>query len=116
MGITNDVINSIRKSSVFVLPSPSEGFSLALGEAMSLGLPCIGFKSAASINELIIDGFNGYLSDDGSDNLSNTLERIIIDDETRKKMGYNAVIVAKNYYPDIIFKCWEKVINNINNQ
>lgn len=116
MGITNDAINSIRKSSVFVLPSPSEGFSLALGEAMSLGIPCIGFKSAASINELIIDGFNGYLSDDGADNLSSTLERILIDDEARQNMGNNAISVAKNYYPDIIYGYWENVINNMYNQ
>ena len=116
MGITNDAINSIRKSSVFVLPSPSEGFSLALGEAMSLGIPCIGFKSAASINELIIDGFNGYLSDDGADNLSSTLEHIIIDDEARQNMGNNAISVAKNYYPDIIYGYWENVINNMYNQ
>jgi glycosyltransferase involved in cell wall biosynthesis len=47
---------------VFVFPSALEGFGLALGEAMSCGLPVVA-SDRGSIPELVVDGEGGFLCD-----------------------------------------------------
>ena len=59
MGTTTDVPSVLVKSDIFAFPSAYEGFGLSLGEAMSMGLPAIGYKSCSAVNELIIDGETG---------------------------------------------------------
>lgn len=41
------------------------GLCIALGDALSLGISSIGFKSCTGVNELIKDNYNRYLEDDG---------------------------------------------------
>ena len=55
----------VSNASVCAFPSKYEGFPLALTEAMSAGLPCVGFKSCTGVNGLIVDGENGFLVEDG---------------------------------------------------
>lgn len=45
----------------FAFPSAYEGFGLSLAEAMSMGLPAVGYKSCSAVNELIVDGKNGFV-------------------------------------------------------
>ena len=55
-------LNSLlHESSIYVMTSYTESFGIVLIEAMSHGIPCIAFTSAEGANDLIIDGFNGYL-------------------------------------------------------
>jgi glycosyltransferase involved in cell wall biosynthesis len=49
---------------VFVFPSAMEGFGLAIGEAMSSGLPVVA-SNRGSIPELLADGEGGFLCDPG---------------------------------------------------
>lgn len=44
MGFTDNPIQKLSEADIFVFPSKYEGFGLALVEAMSVGLPCIGLK------------------------------------------------------------------------
>jgi glycosyltransferase involved in cell wall biosynthesis len=47
---------------VFVFPSAMEGFGLAIGEAMSSGLPVVA-SNRGSIPEVLVDGEGGFLCD-----------------------------------------------------
>jgi glycosyltransferase involved in cell wall biosynthesis len=49
---------------VFLFPSAMEGFGLAIGEAMSSGLPVVA-SNRGSIPELLADGEGGFLCDPG---------------------------------------------------
>ncbi|MFA4991126.1 MAG: glycosyltransferase [Candidatus Omnitrophota bacterium] len=58
LGNVGNIADYLSASDVFVLPSFSEGFSLALMEAMLFGLPCI-VTDVGGNARLIKDGFNG---------------------------------------------------------
>jgi glycosyltransferase involved in cell wall biosynthesis len=60
--IPNNMLPEIYKSyKFFILGSLWEGMPKALLEAMSTGLVCIG-TDTRGINEVIVDGYNGFLS------------------------------------------------------
>lgn len=113
MGKTSDVPSKLQKASVFAFPSVFEGFGLGLAEAMSMGLAVIGFKSCPAVNELIVDGVNGILCEDGVDNLSNVLEKLINDEGLRKSYGSRAREDMLQYGAHNIFREWEILLKNI---
>lgn len=63
MGITKDPIETYKNYDFSVITSEFEGFGIGLAEALSMGLPSIGLKGCSGVNELIIDGYNGFLCD-----------------------------------------------------
>lgn len=110
-GTTNNVYEELKMASVFAFPSAFEGFSLALTEAMSVGLPCIGYKSSPSVNELILDGKNGILCEDGIEPFADALKELMRDYDKRTLYGKQAKEDMKNYAPEFIWDKWEKLIN-----
>ena len=109
-GTTNNIYEKLQHASIFAFPSAYEGFSLALTEAMSVGLPCIGFKTSPSVNELIKDGETGILCEDTIDALSDALKELMDDEEKRKKYGQQAKYGVAKYSPKIIWDEWENLI------
>ena len=86
---------------------------LALIEAMAAGLPAVGYKSCPSVNELIIDGYNGFLCEDGINDFAEKLQILMSDLELRKKMGNNARETMKKFAPEKIWNQWELLINKV---
>ena len=60
LGSSENVVEVLKRSDVFVLPSRSEGFSNALVEAMACGLPCVATRVGGNA-EAIEDGVSGFL-------------------------------------------------------
>ena len=112
-GATNNVLNVYNKAAIFAFPSAYEGFALALTEAMSAGLPAVGCKSCPAVNELIKDGENGFLCENGVDAFAQALEKLMSDEELREKMGKAAKEDMKQYAPDKIWDMWEKLIEQV---
>ena len=52
----------LAKADLFILPSISEGFGIAVIEAMQLGIPCL-CTNVGGIPEFMIDDINGWLFD-----------------------------------------------------
>lgn len=111
-GTTNNVPEVLRNADVYAFPSAYEGFPLALGEAMSAGLPAIGFKSCPAVNEIIIDGKTGVLCDDGVESLANGLESLLKDKTLRAQMGKKAKSEMKNFAPEKIWDTWENLLSD----
>ncbi len=111
-GYNKDVQALYRTADIHAFPSLVEGFSLALADGMACGLPSLGFKEALSVNEVIVDGHNGFLADD-LDDFTAKLRKLMEDKSLRIKLGKNAVEDMKNYTPEVIIGKWENLINSL---
>lgn len=109
-GVSNDILGVYRSSDVFVSTSALEGFPMALTEAMSYGLPVIGFDRCTAVKEVI--GENGMLFADERE-LVIALKSLMSDKEKRCKMGENAHVAMKKYSPQHIWDRWNDCIKEI---
>ncbi|HEX5446955.1 MAG TPA: glycosyltransferase family 4 protein, partial [Pirellulales bacterium] len=102
-GQINDVPSAHRRASVFVLPSPSEGCSNALLEAMASGLCPVVTRVPGNI-DVVRDGRNGLLFDhDDDEQLAAALARVLDDASLRGRLSAAArqQIVERHNLDDI---------------
>lgn len=86
-GPTENVFGALKASSVFCLPSRSEGLSNALLEAMACSVPCVATSVGGNL-ELIESGTNGILvpvEDDAA--MASAILSILRDPTAGKRMG-----------------------------
>ena len=112
-GNTSDIVSVYRRAGIFAFPSAYEGFSLAMTEAMSAGIPAVGYKSCPAVNEIIRDGETGFLVDDGADPLAEALARLMEDENLRRQMGAAAKEDMKQYAAENIWNQWEKLMTDL---
>ena len=112
-GTTNNVKDVLAKGDVLAFPSAYEGFSLALTEAMSMGLPAVGYKNCSGLNELIRNGVSGFLCDDGVDNFADKLKTLMENQELRVQMGQAARESMKPYNAKKIWDTWEILLRKV---
>ncbi len=98
LGQRDDIPDLLAALDIFVLPSHSEGVSLALLEAMAAGLPVIATR-VGGLPEVVTDGDNGLLIPaKDPEALSQALERLLADPALAKKLGENARRDVENNY------------------
>lgn len=110
-GTTNEINSVLMNSDIFAFPSAYEGFGLSLGEAMSAGLPCVGFKTCSAVNELIVDNETGILCDDGVMGFAEGLKKLMQDQEKRIILGTAAKEEMKKFAAEKIWDEWDRLIN-----
>lgn len=89
-GHSTDIVAELGKMDVFVLPSRSEGYSLALLEALQAGLPVVSTRVGIA-PEVVIDGVNGLLVDrDDAEGLAAALRRTGADGALRERLAAGA--------------------------
>jgi glycosyltransferase involved in cell wall biosynthesis len=114
MPATKDIAEEFSKSSIYVMSSRYEGFGLVLAEAMSCGLPCISFDCPYGPREIITDGEDGFLAEDGNiEDLAKKIERLMSNVELRKNMGTKAIQNISRYKPETIMAQWINLFNSI---
>ena len=82
-------------------------------EAMSMGLPVVGFRSAPAVNELVKDGENGILCDDGAESYSQGLARLMSDQTLRAQMGQQARDSVQAYSASSIWQQWLDLMEQV---
>jgi glycosyltransferase involved in cell wall biosynthesis len=90
LGSRQDVPDLLQAMDIFVLPSYSEGVSLALLEAMGAGLPVIA-TAVGGTPEAVTEGVTGLLIPPrDAAALAGALERLLSDPDLAKKLGEKA--------------------------
>lgn len=99
----SELPHELSKSSIFVLPSLSEGNPKALLEAMACGLPSVG-TNVFGIREVISSGENGILCGTDASSIKNAFQELLGNEMLRKKLGDQArnEIVEKYSMPHIL--------------
>lgn len=114
-GFTPNPIEELKKADIFVFPSRHEGFPLALGEAMSVGLPSIGLADCSGVNQMIVNEENGFLAKEEME-VERYLEMLMSNPELRQKMGQKANEFAKNFSPEKITLQWKHLVEEVMNE
>ncbi|WP_094178782.1 glycosyltransferase [Flavobacterium psychrophilum] len=114
-GFTPNPIEELKKSDLFIFPSKYEGFPLALAEAMSVGLPVVGFSNCSGVNELIIDNQSGFLCN-SNEHMQNNIEKLILDSELRKKFGLVGHNQMLAYTEKLVTEKWKSLIDTVYNK
>jgi glycosyltransferase involved in cell wall biosynthesis len=97
------LIEALHAATVFVLPSHAEGLPVALLEAMSLGVPCVG-SDVGGIPDLLNHGSAGIIvppCDPGA--LALALEDLLRDPRRRNQLSAHAAAHARSAYGDTAF-------------
>lgn len=80
-------VDHFNLADVFVFPSTMEGFGLAVGEAMSCGLPVVA-SDRGSIPEVLVDGQGGFLADPAApERFAERISRLLADAGLRAALG-----------------------------
>lgn len=114
-GTTSDIAQVYRNADIFCLPSRDEGFPLALVEAMSAGLPVVGFEDGVGVSDLIENGATGLLSARSVEALAKTLEVLITDSKLRESLGNAGMKSIEKYSPERIYGQWEELLQSVVN-
>jgi glycosyltransferase involved in cell wall biosynthesis len=111
---TDNIYNEYQHSEFFVLSSRYEGFALVMAEAMSCGIPCVAFKCKYGPEEVIDDGDNGVLVENGNvEELAQKILWMINHVEERLRMGENARVVMRQYELNSIMSNWLSLFEHI---
>lgn len=89
-GFTLDTRPSLKALHAFVLPSCTEGLSLALMEASCAGVPCVAFDVGGN-GEIVRDGETGLLVREGErEGLYAAVRRLMAEEGLRRRLGRGA--------------------------
>lgn len=97
-GFRSDTRDILSAMDIFIFPSHSEAFGIALAEAMAMGIPSV-CADSDGILDIAVDGETSWLfrNKDGSDLVLKT-EKLIKDPETRIKFAVNSRKRAVNNF------------------
>ena len=113
-GATDNIYKEYQNSAFYVMSSRYEGWGLVLVEAMSCGLPCVSFDCPYGPSDIIRDGEDGFLVENGNiQQLAEKMELLINNKELRERLGVRARLNAARFTSDNIMPQWTKLFDTI---
>lgn len=114
LGAKDDVASQYLAAQIFCLPSRWEGFPNALAEAMSFGLPSIGFQECAGTNSLITNNITGLLAIESTpESLANALAFLMQEPQARVSIGSAAREYVSHFSPQMIYDEWDRLFKSL---
>lgn len=94
---SDNVLRLLDQADLFLFPSHSEGFSLALMEAMARGVPCLAFDSVGANGDMLADGCGVSVPFKDIDAMERAIYELT-DPVKRKSLSDNAIRKVCNHY------------------
>lgn len=105
---TNDVYKKMMEADIYLMTSIQEGFPNALCEALSVGLPSVSFRCHEGLQEIVDNGTNGFLVEEGNlIEFCGKVEQLIFDESLYLSISKNAKKIVKDYSIEHFFSIWE---------
>ncbi|MFC5446778.1 glycosyltransferase [Paenibacillus aestuarii] len=113
-GYTTDVHDKLAQADIYVMTSVQEGFPNSLCEAMAVGLPVVALNCHDGLQEIVIDGQNGYLIEmNDQEAFVDKIIELSQDKELRTKIGKQAELVTQKYSEEKVIDLWNEAINKV---
>ena len=116
-GVTSEIGEEYRGADAFVISSRYEAFGLVTAEAMTYGLPAVGFADCPGTNELIQNGSTGLLAAAGPDrvaSLARELERLLSDPDLRRRLGdAGKLAIDRSFSAQHVCDLWERLLEEV---
>ena len=111
---TPNISEEYANSSICLLTSYFEGFSLVLLEAQRHGVPCVSFDCPFGPRGIISDSYSGFLVEDGEIRVfANRVSRLIEDENLRKQFSAAAIERAKIFDVEIVINQWKELFESL---
>jgi glycosyltransferase involved in cell wall biosynthesis len=111
---TEHIQDEYLNSSIYALTSYSEAFPMVLLEAKANGLPIVSFNCPEGPVDIINDGIDGFLVEDGcKEDFCEKLSVLIENKSLRAEMGRQSKIDSFRYMEDKIRIEWEKLLKEL---
>lgn len=103
-----------RSASIFIMTSSFEGWGLTLTEAQQYGVIPLAFNSYASLNDIIIDGYNGYIIPNNDiKTFSEAIMKLMSNPALRYKLASNCIKSSKRFEIEYIGKQWVNLFKEL---
>ena len=113
-GWSDRIDEVLSDASVFALSSRFEGLPMVMLEALGRGVPVVSFDCPRGPRDLITDGVDGLLVDDGDiAGFSDALVRVLDDDTWRWQLGRRALETAARYALPAIGDRWRLLLDGL---
>lgn len=115
-GSTQNIAAEYQSADLFVIPSKYESFGLTVVEALSYGLPVVGFQSCQGVNQLVQSGVNGLLIDTMDNRmtaLTNSLKRIMSNKSLLHNLSNGTTQSLEPHRINNVLDCWEALLRKI---
>ena len=114
-GPTPNIQQEYVNSSIFVFSSRFEGFGMVLVEAMACGLPVVSFDCPCGPKDIVKDGEDGLLVENGNiDLLASSLSRLMNDETLRQSMSKAGLKNVQRFNIEQIAEQWRLLFESLN--
>lgn len=111
---SEEIGHELDNSSIFLLTSKSESFSLVIVEAMSHSIPCISYDIDVGPKEIITNKEDGYLIDDRNETIMAETACMLIEDSVKRvEIGVNARKTSEKFFASNVANEWIELFNKV---
>ncbi|MCQ2146059.1 MAG: glycosyltransferase [Bacteroidales bacterium] len=109
-----DMVSVYRNASILAMSSRFEGLPMVLLEAQAAGIPIVSFKCKCGPLDVVTDGVDGFLVEEGDvRGLADKMSILMNDDSLRKRMGAAAYKASDRFDEKKIMAQWNNLFKEL---